>query len=66
MTTITINERTAKGKTLLEFLQTFGDAKTIQFLDSPYNKTFVKKIEGSRKQIKEGKGKKIQTADLWK
>lgn len=33
---------------------------------SPYNPEFVKKIEESRKQIKEGKGVRIKVEDLWK
>lgn len=45
-----------------EYNVPFEEKKT----KSPYNAEFVKKIEESRKQIKEGKGVKIKVADLWK
>lgn len=34
--------------------------------DSPYDPEFVEKILQGRKDIKDGKGVKIKTADLWK
>lgn len=39
MTTITINEKTAKGKTLLDFLEKFGDSKTIKIERKPNAET---------------------------
>lgn len=34
--------------------------------EKKYDPEFVKKIEQSRKELKEGKGKVIAIADLWK
>lgn len=34
--------------------------------DKPYDKEFVKKIQESRQQAKEGKTTKIKLEDLWK
>lgn len=34
--------------------------------DSPYDPEFVEKILQGRKDIKDGKGVKIKTEDLWK
>ncbi|MBE5321717.1 hypothetical protein IM793_21330 [Pedobacter sp. MR2016-19] len=34
--------------------------------DSPYDPEFVEKILQGRKDIKDGKGVKIKTSDLWK
>lgn len=34
--------------------------------ESPYNPEFVKKILDAEKSIKEGRGVKIKTEDLWK
>jgi len=39
MTTITINEKTAKGKTLLDFLEKFGDPKTVKIERKPNTET---------------------------
>lgn len=57
--TITVNEKTAKGKKFVEFIKTLDFVK---FNESPYNPHFVKEIQNSR----ESKGKVIKTEDLWK
>ncbi len=68
MTTLTlnINEKTKKGKALLAFLKAFyEDQEAVQIVEepkSPYNKTFVAKIQKARKQ----KGREIlYNEDLW-
>ena len=47
MTTIIINEKTSKGKSLLEFLKKFENEEFIQIEKTP-NQTTVKAIEDSR------------------
>ncbi|MCW0485033.1 DUF2683 family protein [Gaoshiqia sediminis] len=56
---ITVNEKTAKGKKLVDFLKTLD---YIKVNESPYNPEFVKEIQKSRIS----KGKAIETKDLWK
>ncbi|MFA6402362.1 MAG: hypothetical protein WCX31_12175 [Salinivirgaceae bacterium] len=59
MTTITINERTAKGKSLLQFLSKFEGENFIQFENDPaslgkvINKTVKKRGGRTEKQNKE-------------
>lgn len=72
MTTITlqIDEKSKKGKALLAFLKAFkidqnDDISLVEEPKSPYNKDFVKKIEKSREEIKEGKTIKIETESIW-
>lgn len=72
MTTITlqIDEKSKKGKALLAFLKAFkidqnDDISFVEEPKSPYNKDFVKKIEKSREEIKEGKTIKIETESIW-
>jgi hypothetical protein len=72
MTTITlhIDEKSKKGKALLAFLKALkidqnDDISLIEEPKSPYNKDFVKKIEISREEIKEGKTIKIETESIW-
>jgi hypothetical protein len=70
MTTLTIkvNERNKAGKAFLELVDFFNsnEKKVEEVVDeeekSPYNKSFVKKIQESRKS----KGVVIKTEDLWK
>lgn len=53
----------------LEALKAFAKALKIKFevtKKKAYNKEFVDKILESKKQVKEGKYKKIKTEDLWK
>ena len=57
--TITVNEKTAKGKKFVEFIKTLDFVK---FNESTYNPEFVKQIQKSRAS----KGKVIKTEDLWK
>lgn len=52
----------------LEALKAFAKALKIKFEvaeEKAYNKEFVDKILESKKQVKEGKYKKIKTEDLW-
>lgn len=71
MTTIIlkINDKSKKGKALLDFLKTFDSKKDgIQIEDnstSPYNKEFVAKIKKARNEIKEGKTISIETNSIW-
>ncbi len=78
MTTITINERTKAGKTLLELaklLSVSNKGVTIEvgvekelILEeekSIYNPKFVDKIKLAEKQIKEGKTTTISTKSIW-
>ncbi|MFY8188881.1 MAG: DUF2683 family protein [Flavobacterium sp.] len=72
MTTITlqIDEKSKKGKALLAFLKAFkidqnDDISLVEESKSSYNKDFVKKIEKSREEIKDGKTIKIETESIW-
>jgi hypothetical protein len=58
MTTVTINERTAKGKSLLEFLRKFEGENFIRIGDEPNAET-LKAISA----ISRGKGKRHKTVD---
>jgi len=68
MTTITINERTAKGKSLLDFLTKFEGESFVKIIkeESSYDKKFVDKVLKSDKEARAGKVHKINTDDLWK
>lgn len=55
MTTITINERTAKGKTLLEYLRKFEGEPFIKIEEKP-NASLLKSIE----EAKTGKTKEMK------
>ena len=78
MTTITINERTKAGKTLLELAKLLAIANKGVTIDegiekelileeekSVYNPKFVDKIKLAEKQIKEGKTTTISTKSIW-
>ena len=78
MTTITINERTKAGKTLLELAKLLsvsnkgvsieeGIAKELILEEekSVYNPKFVAKITLAEKQMKEGKTTTINTDSIW-
>ena len=56
MTTITINERTAKGKSLIEFLRNFEGENFIRIGEDPNAET-LKAIS----EISSGKGKRHKT-----
>ena len=58
MTTITINERTAKGKSLIEFLRNFEGENFIRIGEDPNAET-LKAIS----EINQGKGKRHKTVD---
>ena len=57
-----------KTKEQLTALKAFIKAMKIDFKSekSPYNPEFVEKILQGREDIKNGKGVKIATEDLWK
>ena len=77
MTTITINERTKAGKTLLELAKMLSVSNKGVSIDvalgkesvpkkaSKYNPKFVEKIELAKKQINEGKSTTITTESIW-
>lgn len=58
MTTVTINENTAKGKSLLEFLRKFEGENFILIGDEPNTET-LKAIS----EISQGKGKRHKSVD---
>ena len=78
MTTITINERTKAGKTLLELAKLLSVSNKGVSIDEGiekelileeekrvYNPKFVAKIKLAEKQIKEGKTTTISTESIW-
>jgi hypothetical protein len=76
MTTITINERTKAGKTLLELAKLLSTSNKGVVIDAslkkplveeknPYNLKFLSKIKLAEKQIKEGKTTTISTKSIW-
>jgi len=70
MTTITINERTKAGKTLLELarlLAVTNKGVKIEEEESPYNPDFVKKIKKIEADYNSGKSKSItlDPNDIW-
>jgi hypothetical protein len=70
MTTITINERTKAGKTLLELarlLAVTNKGVKIEEEESPYNPDFVKKIKKIEANYNSGKSKSItlDPNDIW-
>lgn len=58
MTTITINERTAKGKSLIEFLRKFEGESFIRIGEEPNAET-----HRAISEITQGKGKRHKTID---
>lgn len=66
--TLTIDEKSQKGKSLLSLIKAMNEVVHIEPTNiteesqSPYNQSFVKEIQESRKS----KGKVIKTEDLWK
>ncbi|MEZ0128926.1 DUF2683 family protein [Flavobacterium sp. LBUM151] len=70
MTTITINERTKAGKTLLELaklLAVTNKGVKIEEEESPYNPEFVAKIKKIEADYESGKSKSIivDPNDIW-
>lgn len=70
MTTITINERTKAGKTLLELaklLAATNKGVKIEEEETPYNPEFVAMIEKRYADYKSGKSKSITVDpnDIW-
>ena len=66
MTTITINERTKAGKTLLELARLLAVTnKGVEITEErPYSPEFVEKILRAEQNIKEGKTKTIDPNDV--
>ena len=76
MTTITINERTKAGKTLLELAKLLSASNKGVVIDvnlknsvekekNPYSPKFLAKIKLAEKQIKKGKTTTINTESIW-
>lgn len=70
MKTLIIHTEDDKAQIIKDFLNSikvkFESKITSKEDDSPYDPEFVAKIERSRQQLKEGKGKIIKIEDLWK
>jgi ribosomal protein S8E len=76
MTTITINERTKAGKTLLELAKILAatskgviiDANVLDkatVIQENYSPQFLAKIKAAEKEIKAGKTVAINTKSVW-
>ena len=65
MATITLNynARNSKALKLLEYIRSLD---FIKIEEESYDDDFVKKIEQSRKEVREGKSVAINPDDLWK
>ena len=65
---VTINERTALGKGLVNFLSTLPEIKFGKVTDNKpsYNPEYVAMIKKSQKEAKEGKVRTLKTEGLWK
>jgi len=70
METLIIHTEAEKVEIIKEFLNSikvkFEISTDKSDTESPYNPEFVAKIERSRQQAKEGKGRIIKIEDLWK
>ena len=69
MKTLIIHAEADKVKIIKDFLNSIKvkfETKTTSTEESPYDLEFVAKIERSRQQLKEGKGRIIKIEDLWK
>lgn len=70
MKTLIIHTEDDKIQMIKDFLNSikvqFETTTTSKEEDSPYDPEFVAKIERSRQQHKEGKGRIIKIEDLWK
>ena len=62
MTTIIINERTAKGKSLIEFLRKFEGENFIK-IDKELNSESIPALDKSLKEAREGKVYKYNSVD---
>ena len=69
MKTLIIHAEADKVKIIKDFLNCIKvkfETKTTSTEETPYDPEFVAKIERSRQQLKEGKGRIIKIEDLWK
>ncbi len=70
MKTLIIHTEDDKVQLIKDFLNSikvkFETKTTSKKDESPYNPEFVAKIERSRQQLKEGKGRIVKIEDLWK
>lgn len=63
MTTIAINEKTVKGKSLLKFLEQFKGENFITIIDKQQKSKQKSKIEQSLNDIKNGRITKCKSVD---
>lgn len=61
--TITINPKNEKE---LSKIRAVLNAIEVDFIEEPYDKNFVEKIQKSRQEIMKGETKKIPLDALWK
>ena len=69
MKTLIIHAEADKVQIIKDFLNSIKvkfETKTTSTEESPYDPEFVAKIERSRQQLKEGKGRINKIEDLWK
>ena len=69
MKNLIIHAQADKVQIIKDFLNSIKvkfETKTTSTEESPYDLEFVAKIERSRQQLKEGKGRIIKIEDLWK
>lgn len=64
MQTIIVHAESDKVKKIIAFLESINASFETSGKDSPYDPDFVKKIENSKKQYKEGKSTSIAKEDL--
>ncbi len=68
MITLKINEHTKAGKTLKSLIELFSkDSKDVEIVseDSFYNSDFIYKIKKAEEDIKNGKGIRIKSKNVW-
>ena len=69
MKTLIIHAEADKVQIIKDFLNSIKvkfETKTTSTDETPYDPEFIAKIERSRQQLKEGKGRIIKIEDLWK
>lgn len=62
--TITINERTNSGKSLLIYLRSLGLIKEVDTEDG--NRELEEIVKKGREEKAQGKGKRVTAKDFWK
>ncbi len=66
METIIIHSKGKKLEKVKAYLKSLDVAFEVAESESPYDPEFVKKIERSIQQVKEGKVTRIKPEDIWK